>query len=132
MQRRARGEDDRPVHSERGRAKSISQEWTFSRDVSDPELLQAQVRQMAAQVAASLQKRKLVAHTVRVKFRWANFTTFTRQKSIEMGTDNADAICRLALTIWEENWPKGQRMRLIGVGVTNLEEPQGKQLAFDF
>ncbi|MCA9973175.1 MAG: hypothetical protein KC425_23310, partial [Anaerolineales bacterium] len=87
---------------------------------------------MADKVAASLQRRGLIAHTVRVKFRWADFTTFTRQKTLEVGIDDAERIYALALAIWEAHWPPGQRMRLIGVGVAGLAEAQGKQLGFEF
>ncbi len=127
LQRRAMGVDRREVRTERGHPKSISQEWTFSQDVNDPRILQEQLRKQSASVARSLQKRNLVAHTVRVKFRWSDFTTFTRQKSLEVGIDDEERIYRLALAIWQEHWPGGQRMRLLGVGVTSLEEPAARQ-----
>ena len=127
LQRRAMGIDRRAVHTERGPPKSISHEWTFSQDVNDPEILQEQLRKQSASVARSLQRRNLVAHTVRVKFRWADFTTFTRQKSLEVGIDDEEKIYRMALAIWREHWPLGQRMRLLGVGVSGLEEPAARQ-----
>jgi DNA polymerase IV len=132
LQRLALGHDDRPVEAERGPAKSISQENTFSRDVNDPTFLRDQLRRMAARVADGLQSRGLVAHTVTVKFRWADFTTFTRQKSVEAAVDQPAEIYRLALAIWEAHWPPGQRMRLLGVGVSNLEEPSGRQMRLEF
>ena len=132
LQQRAQGIDNRDVHAERGQAKSISQEWTFNTDVNDPKMLTGQLKKMCNSVAKSLQKRKLVAHTVYVKFRWADFTTFTRQKSLEVGIDQAEEIYRIAHTTWQENWPPGQRMRLLGVGVSNLEEPTLRQLGFEF
>ncbi|UCG25456.1 MAG: DNA polymerase IV [Chloroflexota bacterium] len=127
LQRRAMGIDRRAVHAERRHPKSVSQEWTFSQDVNDPEVLQEQLRKQSASVARSLRRRNLVAHTVRVKFRWANFTTFTRQKSLEVGIDDEEKIYHVALAIWRENWPPGQRMRLLGVGVSSLEEPVARQ-----
>lgn len=132
MVNRARGLDPRRVKPDRGPAKSISQEWTFNRDVNDADVLLAQLQKMTASIAKSLQKRSLVAHTVFVKFRWADFTTFTRQKSLEIGMDQEEEIARVAAAIWEEHWPPGQRMRLLGVGVSNLEEPASRQLGFDF
>ena len=132
MKRRAQGIDERQVQAERGLPKSISQEWTFSRDVNDLAQLLAQLRQMSASVAESLQKRRLVAYTVRVKFRWDDFTTFTRQKSVEVGVDSEEAIYRLAETMWEENWPPGQKVRLLGVGASSLEESAARQLGFGF
>jgi DNA polymerase-4 len=132
LQERARGIDGRSIHADRGPAKSISQEWTFNNDVTDPEVLRQQLRKMCDSVAISLQKRSLVAHTVTVKFRWADFTTFTRQRSLEVGVDTAVDIHRLAESIWAENWPPGKPTRLLGVGVSKLEEPIGRQLGFDF
>ncbi|MBP9503480.1 MAG: DNA polymerase IV [Candidatus Promineofilum sp.] len=128
MAQRARGEDDRPVEPNRGPPKSISQEWTFNRDVADAAVLRDHLEKMSAEVAEQLQKRGLVAHTVRVKFRWSDFTTFTRQRSVEVGTDEAATIFRLAEAIWRENWPAGRPMRLLGVGATSLVEGAGRQL----
>ncbi|HZD10735.1 MAG TPA: DNA polymerase IV, partial [Candidatus Binatia bacterium] len=128
MQKRAAGKDERPISSERELPKSISQERTFARDVNDPAFLYEKLEEMAATVAQSLQRRGLVAHTISVKFRWADFTTFTRQKTVSPPLNDEEQIRRHAERIWRENWPAGQRMRLLGVGVSNLEEPQARQL----
>ena len=87
---------------------------------------------MCARVARSLQRHNLIAHTVTVKFRWADFTTFTRQKSVNVGIDREEDISRLAKIIWKENWTQGQRIRLLGVGVSNLEKSNVRQLSFNF
>jgi DNA polymerase-4 len=132
MQERARGIDGRSVQTERGPAKSISQEWTFNTDINDPAILREKLRQMCGKVAQSVQKRGLVAHTVTVKFRWSDFTTFTRQRSVAVGIDSEADICRLAEAIWREHWPENKPMRLLGVGVSKLEGGNGRQLGFDF
>lgn len=132
LQRRAQGIDRRPVEAERGPAKSISQERTFSRDVNDADFLRAQLHAMAEKVAEALRRRGLVAHTVFVKFRWTDFTTFTRQRTVEVAIDQGADIARLAEVLWEEHWPNGRYMRLLGVGVSGLETPAGRQLTFDF
>ena len=128
LQERARGIDGRGVSAERELPKSISQEETFARDIDDGDFLQNRLEEMAAGVAQALQRRGLVAHTVSVKFRWADFTTFTRQKTVSPPLDDEAEIARQARLIWRENWPEGRRMRLLGVGVSNLEEPQARQL----
>lgn len=132
MQARAQGIDDRLVQPERGPAKSISQEWTFSTDVADPEILAARLQKMCARVAAQVQKQELVAYTVYVKFRAPDFTTFTRQKTVPVGLDREADIVQLAHAIWQENWPAGQPMRLLGVGVSKLEERGARQLSLGF
>lgn len=130
--RRAKGIDTRLVTADRGPAKTISQEWTFNHDVADPNQLREQLRIMAADVADTLQKRKLVAYTVRVKLRWPDFTTFTRQQALEVGTNNAAVILRHAELLWSNNWPYGQPVRLIGLGVGSLREAEVQQLGFNF
>lgn len=128
MIRRARGQDERPVEPDHGPAKSISQEWTFSRDVADIDILREHLRRMSAEVATELQKRNLLAHTVRVKFRRPDFVTYTRQRSLEIGVDSAGDIYRLALALWQEHWPAGQPMRLLGVAAAGLREGESRQL----
>ena len=132
LQERARGIDPRAVKSERGLSKSISQEWTFSEDSNDPVMLAEKLQKMAATVSRSLKRNGLIAHTVTVKFRWADFTTFTRQKSESVGIDDADEIYQVAEQLWRANWTVGQRMRLLGVGVSGISKPQTRQLGFDF
>ncbi|MCP4417630.1 MAG: hypothetical protein GY805_13490, partial [Chloroflexi bacterium] len=132
LKERAMGVDGRSVQPDRGAAKSISQEWTFSQDVNDPQQLREQLKKMSERVSESLQKRQLVAHTVTVKFRWADFTTFTRQRSVEVGIDDAATIYAIANSIWTEHWPSGQKMRLLGVGVSKIKTPNVRQLGFDF
>ena len=128
MVRRAQGIDERPVEPDHGPPKSISQEWTFSRDVADADVLRERMRQMATEVAADLQRRNLLAHTVRVKFRAPDFTTFTRQRSLEIGTDDAATLYRIAAAIWAEHWPAGKPMRLLGVAAAGLVAGEGRQL----
>lgn len=130
--RRAKGIDGRQVQSSRGPAKSISQEWTFSKDVNDPQILSRQLQKMCASVARSLQKKNLLAHTVNVKLRWTDFTTITRQKSIRVGIDSEEDILHLATNLWKSNWSEGQYIRLLGVGVSNLVQGAVRQLSFDF
>ena len=128
LMRRARGEDDRPVEPDRGPPRSISQEWTFNRDVADAATLKEHLRRMSAEVAGELSKRNLLAHTIRVKFRTPDFTTFTRQRSLAVGTDDGATIYRVALALWQENWPAGRPMRLLGVGAASLVAGEGRQL----
>ena len=132
MQRRAQGIDDRPVEPDRGPPKSISNEWTFNEDINDPAVLLARMEKMIVAVGKSLRGSNLMAQTVYLKFRWADFTTFTRQKTLTVPFDSDEEIQLLAHAIWEENWPSGQRVRLLGVGVSKLSEPQQVQLGFNF
>ena len=132
MQDRAEGIDVRKVTSQRGRRKSISQERTFSQDVDDREELESNLRKMAGSISSTLKKRNMIAHTIRVKIRWADFTTFTRQISKDIGTDDEEQIFEAAQIILMRNWQGKQKIRLLGVGVSGLETPTVRQKEFGF
>jgi DNA polymerase-4 len=126
--RRAQGQDDRPVVAEHGPPKSISEEWTFSRDVGDPAVLHEKLREMAAGVAEAMHTRGLVAYTVRVKFRLADFRTFTRQQTVEVAIADAETLFELALAILEEHRPSKTKLRLLGVAAAKLAPAGDRQL----
>lgn len=116
---RANGIDDRPIELER-EAKSISQETTFERDVTDREFLEKTIKRQSSQVATQLRKQGLASHTIRIKIRWENFETHTRQISIDKPTNLDSIISRSALQMFEKIWPPGKPVRLIGVGAAQL------------
>jgi len=119
MSRYARGIDEGAVVTEH-EAKSISQETTFARDVSDPEALRKTLRQLAAQVGRSLRKAGLKGRTVRLKLRWHDFTTLTRQVTLAEPCDLDEEITQAVLGLFEGVWKPGGLVRLLGVGVNGL------------
>ncbi len=132
LQQKAQGIDGRSVQANRGISKSISQEWTYNNDTNDPQILAETLQKMSRHVAQSLQKQNLIAHTIVVKIRWADFTTYTRQRSLEVGTNDSTTIYKIAHAIWQEHWPPAKKLRLIGVGVSKIEKPTVRQLGFNF
>jgi DNA polymerase-4 len=127
--RHARGLDDRPVVTEHER-KSVSQETTFDRDVSDGTLLRRTLREQAAEVSRALKNKGLSGTTVKVKLRWPDFTTITRQVTLSGATDESSAIAAAALQIFEREWG-GRAVRLIGVGVSSFRGAQQQRSLFD-
>ncbi len=118
----ARGRDDRAIVTER-ETKSISQENTFVRDVRDDKSLERELYQQAAQVGAQLRENQLVGTTVKLKLRWPDFTTLTRQITLSQPTDNDKEIAQAALTLMKKVRKPGQAVRLIGIGVSGLGPP---------
>lgn len=119
LARHARGIDERPVVTEQ-EAKSISQETTFARDISDGSTLRETLRRQSEQVGFQLRRKGLNGVTVKLKLRWADFTTLTRQMTLERPTNLDDDIYTAALHLFEKTWPPGKRVRLIGVGVSSF------------
>lgn len=122
LARHAKGIDARPVVTER-ETKSISQELTFSRDVRDDKTLEKTVREQSAEVARQLRESELTGSTIKLKIRWPDFTTATRQKTLSRRTDQEDEIARTALSLLKAVRKSNQFVRLIGVGVSGLGAP---------
>ncbi|HNQ95671.1 MAG: DNA polymerase IV [Anaerolineales bacterium] len=122
LSRHAKGIDARPVVTER-ETKSISQEITFSRDVRDDKMLEKTVREQSAEVARQLRKNELAGSTIKLKIRWPDFTTLTRQKTLNHRTDQEDEITKAALELLRSVRKSNQLVRLIGVGVSGLGAP---------
>jgi DNA polymerase-4 len=117
----ARGIDPSPIVTIRD-VKSISQETTFSRDVRVESELRHTLLEQAGEVARLLQKKQLCGSTVKIKLRWPDFTTLTRQMTLNRSTDQAETIFRTAEQLFDKVWKPGKAVRLLGVGVSGLVE----------
>jgi DNA polymerase-4 len=122
LARHARGEDARPIATER-EAKSMSQETTFARDVRDDKELERTVRRLAEDVSGYLRQAGVAGSTIKLKIRWPDFTTLTRQTSLPHPTDEGGEIARIALDLMQKVRRPGQAVRLVGVGVSSLGFP---------
>ncbi len=121
------GQDDRPL--ELGdEIKSISGEETFLQDTADRKVLRACLRAQAADIAARLKRRRLGAHTVQVKVRYGDFTTLTRQVTVEEPLTEAEEIYRVGSFLLGRAKLVSRPLRLLGLGVGGLREPSGQQL----
>ena len=121
MRERASGIDDRPVEAHR-EEQSISAEETFDTDIKDGPYLRAHLMRLADRTAARLRAHDLAAGRVTVKIRRGDFTTFTRQRSIEPPTQDTTVVSRVAQSLFDE-WSatrSAAAVRLLGVGVGDL------------
>src|SRR5688572_3058884 len=94
----AHGIDNRPIVTEY-ETKSISQETTFNVDVRDEKTLEKTLREQSKDVARQLRKNGLAGKTVKLKLRWSDFTTITRQVTLPTPTDNEEEIRKAALKL---------------------------------
>jgi DNA polymerase-4 len=130
MTQHARGIDDRPIELVR-ETKSISQEVTFDRDVADQKRLEDTLQEMSAQVAYRLRKEGLNGSTVRIKLRWPDFSTHTRQLTLQQPTDQDGIIYHVARQLFHSLWQPGLAVRLLGVGVSGLATQVYQMSLFD-
>ncbi|MDZ7373105.1 MAG: DNA polymerase IV [candidate division KSB1 bacterium] len=124
----AHGRDNRPVVPT-WKAKSISQETTFERDIDDEEAMVQTLLYLADGVTRQLRDEGLRGRTITVKIRLEDFSTFTRSQSLEVPTDRFADVSRVVLDLFRRFDRRGQRVRLLGVGVSNFER-EHRQLTF--
>jgi DNA polymerase-4 len=128
----ARGEDEREVVASRP-DKSLSREVTFEKDISKPRELLAELQRQAESVTGRLRSEGLLARTIQIKVRDYRFRTVTRSRSLAAPTASTEVVFKLArelLQIWLQqhlNTP----VRLLGIGLTGLEEPDGRGIEYD-
>ncbi len=117
----AHGRDARAVVTRR-EPKSMSRETTFERDlhpVRDRETLSAEFTGLCEKVAADLHRKGYVGRTIGIKLRFDDFSTVTRDHTLETYTDDAGTI-RRAAGVCLKRVALSRRLRLLGVRVGAL------------
>ncbi|MEA1952736.1 MAG: DNA polymerase IV [Planctomycetota bacterium] len=128
----AHGIDDRSVVPDH-EAKSISHETTFADEIADAELLRGCLLHLSEQVARRLRGQGLLARTVHIKVRFADFQTITRNKTLAEATDLTDELWYAAADMLANRLPKNHPpVRLLGMGVSGFDNSgQSQGLLFD-
>ncbi|PKQ30357.1 MAG: DNA polymerase IV [Actinobacteria bacterium HGW-Actinobacteria-10] len=121
MVERARGIDTRPVH-QRDPVKSVSNERTFATDLRDAEEIRTVIHGLADRVGRRLRRKSMAGRTIHVKVRFSDFTTRTVQRTLDAPTDDEATIAPVAHELVATVWNPGVGVRLLGVGVTGLDE----------
>lgn len=121
LARLARGEDNRRVNPER-ETKSVSSETTFDEDIADFRYLEQTLFRLAEKVSARLKAAGLSGRTVTLKLKTADFKLLTRARSLEAPTQLSHRIFDTARDLLARE-ANGTRYRLIGVGISELEDP---------
>ena len=123
----ARGLDTRSVSAER-ETKSISAETTFERDIGELRPLEQHLWDLTERVSARLKANALAGSTVTLKLKSADFKTRTRARSLGQPTQLAARIFAAGRDLLGHE-VGNTRFRLIGIGVSHLEDATGDDLA---
>lgn len=129
LKRLSYGLDDRPVEGDRT-IKSIGDESTYEKDLTDLSEIERQIAMHSDIVAQRLRKHDLTARTITLKIRFASFKTITRSRSLDDGTSLQEEICENALLLLQKV-PIHEGVRLIGVTASNLGPPISMGSLFD-
>ena len=125
--RLARGIDGRSVNPERD-TKSISAETTFNHDISEFRPLEQYLWDLTERVSARLKANALAGSTVTLKLKSADFKIRTRARALGAPTQLASRIFAAGRDLLTHE-VGATRFRLIGIGVSNLEDATGDDLA---
>ncbi|MXZ78110.1 MAG: DNA polymerase IV [Acidimicrobiia bacterium] len=121
--------DPRPVVPNTA-PKSMSREQTFSRDLHTHEDLGAAIVALSDSVASRLRAAELAGRTVTLKIRFGDFNTITRSHTLTSPVDSGVVLAREAKRLLEAV-DVASGVRLIGVGVSELEDPGQRQLSLE-
>ena len=103
------------------RPKSVSNERTFSQDLTSRDELEAAVLHVSDMVARRLRKKGLKGRTVTLKLKFDVSHTRTAQRALAHETSDAHVIGPFALPLLDELWHEGVPVRLVGVGVSGFD-----------
>jgi len=118
----AHGRDRRRVEPP-SRPKSISSETTYEHDQPSWEAVWPNIKQFVVDMERRLDRWSLSARTVTLKVRFQDFTTITRSHTPLVPVRQADEIMRVARKLVERVPLDGRRIRLVGLGGSNLIRP---------
>lgn len=125
----ANGIGDDFVAEEYGRL-SIGREFTFEEDVDDFKVINEAIEEIADEISKELKEESYLYRTVSIKIRLHNFKTFTRAKTLSYLSNDKENIIKIAKELAKEFI--NNKIRLIGVRVSNLEEFKNQKTIKEF
>lgn len=100
-------------------AKSISEETTFPQDILDKEDLKPYLADLCQNVSFRLRKSGMKCKTVGIKVRFSDFSTITREKSVQVPVSSDADLFNLAMNLLD-SVSMSKAVRLLGVCAKGL------------
>ncbi len=99
---------------------SIGREVTFEEDIEDFNIINEAIEEITEEIFEELKEENYLYRTVSIKIRFHDFRTYTRAKTLNYLSNNKNSITVTAKELAKEFF--GQKIRLIGIRVSNLRE----------
>ncbi len=127
----SRGRDDREVRADRPN-KSIGAETTFDIDLVHSDDMLERLRPLASRVAERMTATENYGRTITLKIKYRDFTTTTRQRTLDQQIGGAGDLMALAGWLLDNPEPPHLPVRLLGISVSTFEPADSsRQLCFD-
>ena len=121
LQNLAQGIDQREVKPN-GKAKSISAETTFDKDLFSLADLQAELEPLIFRVSKRLKDKQISGRRITLKLKRANHQILTRSKTVTEPIQQAHLIQDIVYGLLSPEVASGKGYRLIGVGVDSFDD----------
>lgn len=122
----ARGIDNRPV-TPYEEVKSIGNEITFPQDISDGQVIEQVLLELAEKVAHRLRMAQRKCQTITVKMRTPDFQTFSRSITSPTAVDDQRSLFDTAWRLYRQSGLEGKPLRLIGLTASRLHDEKYEQ-----
>jgi len=129
LKRLANGIDDSPVEPEpKSVTRSISRSTTLAKDITGMDEARTVLLSLAEEVGEEARRSDFRGKSVSIVIRYNDFTTITRQKTIVPSFLTKD-IYRTGAELLGEHWDRKRPIRLLGIGISNVDEEMPVQLS---
>lgn len=118
----ARGEDDRPVATEREDAKSYSQQETFGRDLTEFAAAERIVKRMVDELLPKIREDGKRVRTLTIKVRYPDFEEQSHGRSLAAATDLEAPFYPLVAPLLRAAWSQRRPLRLVSVRFSNVAD----------
>lgn len=120
-----RGIDERPVKVHRER-KSLGKEITFADNVVNKKQIWNKLQSIADKIEETMKARQLLARTVTLKVKYANFQLITRSKSGDVQIQSKDQILEILPELLKKTEIGKRPIRLIGITLSSFNAESSK------
>ncbi|MBI5010890.1 MAG: DNA polymerase IV, partial [Bacteroidia bacterium] len=113
------GIDERPVEPDQER-KSVGTEITYSKDLTTRFEIVAELYKLEKELMERLENAQTTGRTITVKIKFSDFRQITRSHTLNTFINDFDTLHREVTSIRKTMNLEGERIRLMGVTVSNL------------
>jgi DNA polymerase-4 len=119
--RLARGQDESPVETEGGDAKSYSKQETFGADEPDFAAIERTAKGMLDDLMAKVRSDRVKVRTITVLVRYADFEQESRGQSLAAPTDIEAPFYPLVPALLRAAWRRQRALRLVSVRLSGVD-----------
>jgi DNA polymerase IV len=110
-------------------SKSIGRSTTLSEDTLDIKVIEKVLLDLSEEVGTEARQNNYKGKTVSIVIKYSDFRSITRQKTV-IPTYLTKEIYQNGLELIKENWNKSSMIRLLGISISNFQDPDTEQISF--